>query len=103
MNVIRVRTSILGLALLAGFSAPSTGAAADTTLSPTVEEQRLDKAVPQEILERSGFDTVAPEFTRALEGARSYAQARRVVVDEGTALWRRAVARAQGRGIPVGI
>ncbi|WP_328683574.1 pyroglutamyl peptidase [Streptomyces sp. NBC_00343] len=98
MNVIRVRTSILGLALLAGFSAPSTGAAADTTLSPTVEEQRLDKAVPQEILERSGFDTVAPEFTRALEGARSYAQARRVVVDEGTALWRRAVARAQGRG-----
>ncbi|WP_329351008.1 pyroglutamyl peptidase [Streptomyces sp. NBC_01261] len=98
MNVIRVRTSILGLALLAGFSAPSTGAAADTTLSPTVEEQRLDKAVPQEILEHSGFDTVAPEFTRALEGARSYAQARRIVVNEGTALWRRAVARAQGRG-----
>ncbi|WP_406127108.1 pyroglutamyl peptidase [Streptomyces sp. NBC_00989] len=98
MNVIRVRTSILGLALLAGFSAPSTGAAADTTLSPTVEEQRLDKAVPQAILEHSGFDAVAPEFTRALEGAHSYAQARRVVVDEGTALWRRAVARAQGRG-----
>ncbi|MEV8539292.1 pyroglutamyl peptidase [Streptomyces sp. NPDC051572] len=98
MNVIRVRTSILGLALLAGFSAPSTGAAADTTLSPTVEEQRLDKAVPQEILEHSGFDTVAPEFTHALEAARSYAQARRVVVREGTALWRRAVDRAQGRG-----
>ncbi|MFG2374527.1 pyroglutamyl peptidase [Streptomyces sp. NPDC048504] len=98
MNVIRVRTSILGLALLAGFSAPSTGAAADTTLSPTVEEQRLDKEVPQEILEHSGFDTVAPEFTLALEGAHSYAQARRIVVREGTALWRRAVDRAQGRG-----
>ena len=98
MNVIRVRTSVLGLALLAAFSAPSTGAAADTTLSPTVEEQRLDKAVPQEILEHSGFDTVAPEFTRALEGACGYAQARRIVVREGTALWQRAVDRAQGRG-----
>jgi pyrrolidone-carboxylate peptidase len=99
LNVIRVRTSILGLALLAGFSAPSTGAAAaDTTLSPTVEEQRLDKEVPQEILEHSGFDTVAPEFTHALEAAHSYAQARRIVVREGTALWQRAVDRAQGRG-----
>ncbi|MFJ8135911.1 pyroglutamyl peptidase [Streptomyces sp. NPDC096013] len=99
MNVIRVRTGILGLALLAGFSAPSTGAAAaGTALSPTVEEQRLDKEVPREILEHSGFDSVAPEFNRALEGAHSYAQARRIVVREGTALWRRAVARAQGRG-----
>ncbi|MEW1833237.1 pyroglutamyl peptidase [Streptomyces sp. NPDC088196] len=99
MNVIRVRTGILGLALLAGFSAPGTGAAAaDTTLSPTVEEQRLDKEVPQEILEHSGFDTVAPEFTQALEAAHSYAQARRIVVREGTALWQRAIDRAQGRG-----
>ncbi|MET7568664.1 pyroglutamyl peptidase [Streptomyces sp. NPDC005492] len=102
MNGIRVRTSVLGLALLAGFSAPGTGPAAAVTavspLSPTVEEQRLDKAVPQEILQHSGFDTVATEFTRALEGAHSYAQARRVVVREGTALWRRAVDRAQGRG-----
>ncbi|SED42398.1 Pyrrolidone-carboxylate peptidase (N-terminal pyroglutamyl peptidase) [Streptomyces sp. 3213] len=99
MNVIRVRTGVLGLALLAGFSAPGTSAAAaDTTLPPTVEEQRLDRAVPQEILEHSGFDTVTPEFTRALEAAHSYAQARRIVVREGTALWQRAVDRAQGRG-----
>jgi len=99
LNVIRVRTGVLGLALLAGFSAPGTSAAAaDTTLPPTVEEQRLDRAVPQEILEHSGFDTVTPEFTRALEGAHSYAQARRIVVREGTALWQRAVDRAQGRG-----
>ncbi|MBK3569498.1 pyroglutamyl peptidase [Streptomyces sp. MBT62] len=99
MNVIRVRTGVLGLALLAGFSAPGTSAAAaDTALPPTVEEQRLDRAVPQEILEHSGFDAVAPEFTQALEGAHSYAQARRVVVREGTALWQRAVDRAQGRG-----
>jgi len=99
LNVIRVRTGVLGLALLAGFSAPGTSAAAaDTTLPPTVEEQRLDRAAPQEILEHSGFDSVAPEFTQALEGAHSYAQARRIVVREGTALWQRAVDRAQGRG-----
>jgi len=100
LTSIRVRTGFLGLTLLAGLSAPTaaSGAAAEPALSPTVEEQRLDKAVPQEILEHSGFDTVAPEFTHALEAAHTYAQARRVVVREGTALWRRAVDRAQGRG-----
>lgn len=70
--------------------------------SPTVAEQRLDRAVPQEILRRSGFDGVAPDFARALGGARSYAQARRTVVREGSALWRRAVDRAQGRGTASG-
>ncbi|MGW1747953.1 pyroglutamyl-peptidase I family protein [Streptomyces sp. NPDC002092] len=98
MNSIRVRIGVLGLALLAGFAAPTTATAAATVPSPTVEEQRLDKAVPQEILERSGFDDVAPRLTRALEKARSSAQARRIVVEEGSALWRRAVDRAQGRG-----
>ncbi|MEV1084674.1 pyroglutamyl peptidase [Streptomyces sp. NPDC050211] len=100
MNSIRVRIGVLGLALLAGLAAPTT-ATADTAPSPTVEEQRLDKAQPQEILRRSGFDTVAPEFARALAATESYAQARRTVVREGAALWRLAVARAQGRA-PVG-
>jgi pyrrolidone-carboxylate peptidase len=99
LNSLRVRTGLLGLALLTGLSVPTTGAAAaDTASAPTVEERRLDKAAPQEILRRSGFDTVAPEFARALAAARSYAQARRIVVHEGSALWRRAVDRAQGRG-----
>ncbi|MGW6909060.1 pyroglutamyl peptidase [Streptomyces sp. NPDC054940] len=99
MNSIRVRIGVLGLALLAGFSAPTTGAAAaETAPAPTVEEQRLDKAVPQEILRRSGFDAATAEFARDLDAARSYAQARRVVVREGSALWRRAVDRVQGRG-----
>ncbi|OXY94125.1 pyroglutamyl peptidase [Streptomyces diastatochromogenes] len=99
MTSLRIRTAVLGIALLAGLSAPTTTAcAAPATPSPTVEEQRLDKAVPQEILRRSGFDDVAPEFAAALERARSYAQARRLVVREGSALWRRAVERAQGRG-----
>ncbi|GAA2521469.1 pyroglutamyl peptidase [Streptomyces longisporus] len=98
MNSIRVRIGVLGLALLTGFATPTTATAAGTVPSPTVEEQRLDKAVPQEILERSGFDDVAPRLTRALEKAGSYAQARRIVIQEGSALWRRAVDRAQGRG-----
>ncbi|MGW7256346.1 pyroglutamyl-peptidase I family protein [Streptomyces sp. NPDC054834] len=98
MTAIRLRMGILGLTLLAGLAAPTTTASAATASAPTVEEQRLDKAVPQEILRRSGFDTVAPDFARALDRARSFSQARRVVVREGSALWRRAVERAQGRG-----
>ncbi len=83
--------------LLAGALAPS-AAHATAAPSPTVEEQRLDQAVPQEILRRSGFDDVAPEFARALLSAHSYAQARQVVERQGAVLWRRAVDRAQGRG-----
>lgn len=54
--------------------------------------------MPQEILRRSEFDSVAPGFGRALDGARSYAQAERIVVRQGARLWTRAVDRAQGRG-----
>jgi pyrrolidone-carboxylate peptidase len=83
---------------VAGLAAPSTATAAEAAPSPTVEEQRLEGAVPQEILKRSGFGTVASEFARELGRARSYSQAHRIVVREGSALWRRAVDRAQGRG-----
>ncbi|TPQ15424.1 pyroglutamyl peptidase [Streptomyces sporangiiformans] len=95
---IRVRLGALGLALLAGFAAPPAMAAEEPAAALTVEEQRLDKAAPQEILRRSGFDTVAPRFARALGKADSYAQAERVVVRQGARLWRQAVDRAQGRG-----
>ena len=83
---------------MAGFAAPTTATAARATPSPTVEEQRLDRAAPQEILERSGFDAVAPRLARELGAVHSYAAARRIVVREGSALWRRAVERAQGLG-----
>ncbi|KUF20126.1 hypothetical protein [Streptomyces silvensis] len=89
---------VFGAVLLAGAVVPP--AAADGTAragAPTVEEQRLDRAAPQEILRRSGFDRVAPGFTRDLDRVRSYAQARRLVAHEGQSLWRRAVDRAQGR------
>ncbi|MFF5531436.1 pyroglutamyl peptidase [Streptomyces cinerochromogenes] len=99
MRPLRLHLPVLGLALLAGLTVPTTvSSAAPAAPSPTVEERRLDQAVPQEILRRSGFNDAAPEFSRELEHAHSYAQARRVVVREGTALWRRAVDRAQGRG-----
>ncbi|CAM5231561.1 Pyroglutamyl peptidase OS=Streptomyces alboniger OX=132473 GN=CP975_10780 PE=4 SV=1 [Streptomyces alboniger] len=95
---LRVRIGVLGLTLLAGLATPTTTATAQTAPSPTAEERRLDRAVPQEILRRSGFDSLTAEFARALGSARSYAQARRVVVREGSGLWQRAVGRAQGRG-----
>ncbi|WP_431996125.1 pyroglutamyl peptidase [Streptomyces fungicidicus] len=103
MNSLRVRTGVLGLALLTGLAAPTTTAtAADTATAPTVEELRLDGAAPREILRRSGFDDAAPEFALALDRAHSWSQARRAVVREGTGLWRRAVDRAQGRGPEAG-
>ncbi|MBT2413351.1 pyroglutamyl peptidase [Streptomyces sp. ISL-12] len=123
-----VRIGVLSLALVAGLSAPAAadpaavgsaavgsaavgsaavgsaavGSAAVGSAAVgsavTVEEQRLDRAVPQEILRRSGFDAVAPAFARALGRADSYAEARRTVLRQGSALWERAVDRARGRG-----
>ncbi|WP_432175321.1 pyroglutamyl peptidase [Streptomyces sp. Tue6028] len=102
-----VRIGILGLTLVAGLAtaptatagtAPAAPVAPAAAAPPTVEEQRLDRAAPQEILRRSGFDTVAPQFARALADADSYAQAERLVERQGARLWRRAVDRAQGRG-----
>ncbi|MGW1982143.1 pyroglutamyl peptidase [Streptomyces collinus] len=102
MTALRLRLGMLGLALLAGLSAPGAApaatAAATAAPSPTAEERRLDRAVPQEILRRSGFDEPAARFGRDLARARSYPQARRLVGRQGAALWRRAVDRAQGRG-----
>lgn len=78
MTRLRVRIGILGLALLAGLAATPAPSATAAEI-PTAEERRLDGAAPQEILRRSGFDTVAPEFVRTLDRAASYAQAERIV------------------------
>ncbi|WP_228977524.1 pyroglutamyl peptidase [Streptomyces sp. DH12] len=113
-----IRTTALGLALTTALSTLALGAApasasapapasapsavagpgAGSTSGPAVEEARLDRPVPREILRRSGFDTAAPRFADALRGARTYAQAERVTARHGAELWRRAVERAQGRG-----
>ncbi|MFC8918648.1 pyroglutamyl peptidase [Streptomyces sp. NPDC057116] len=95
----RIRTSriplrttlVLVLAALTVSTAPAQAA-------PTVEEARLDRAVPREILTRSGFDAVAPDFAAALKDAGSYAAAERAVRRHGAGLWQRAVDRVQGRG-----
>ncbi|MFD5780834.1 pyroglutamyl peptidase [Streptomyces sp. NPDC126933] len=102
---IRVRPDLLGLVLLTSaaltLAAPpplATAQPGPSAAAFTVEEQRLDRAVPQEILRRSGFDAVAPDFVRSLRSADSYAEAERAVVRQGGRLWQRAVDRAQGRG-----
>ncbi|MFF8602081.1 pyroglutamyl peptidase [Streptomyces sp. NPDC015232] len=87
----------LSLALVAAPPAPA-AAAGTGAATPTVEEARLDRAAPREILRRSGFAALAPEFARALDRAGSFAAAEQVVGRYGAGLWRRAVDRAQGRG-----
>ncbi|MGW7360900.1 pyroglutamyl peptidase [Streptomyces sp. NPDC054802] len=104
MPRIRARLDVLALALITSAaltvtSSPLASAAPALAAPPlTAEEQRLERAVPQEILRRSGFDPLAPAFVRALERATSYGQAERAVARHGSSLWRRAVDRAQGRG-----
>ncbi|WP_458086026.1 pyroglutamyl peptidase [Streptomyces malaysiensis] len=96
-----IRTLVAMAAVSLAIAAPAVAAPQTTAASaatPTVEEQRLDQAAPQEILRRSGFDDVAPDFARALAGTHSAAEAERVITRDGRALWRRAVDRVQGRG-----
>ncbi|MEO3973282.1 pyroglutamyl peptidase [Streptomyces sp. CAU 1734] len=114
MSPIRARAAVVGvllapLALTAAVPsaavpvpAPAAPGAGATAAAVTVEEARLDRAVPREILRRSGFDTAAPRFAGALAGAGSYRQAEKAVARHGSALWERAVDRAQGRGPLVG-
>ncbi|WP_329125681.1 pyroglutamyl peptidase [Streptomyces sp. NBC_01353] len=98
----RIRHASLGLALITAtlvVATPPASADADAGCSCTVEEARLDRAAPQEILRRGGFDSVAPEFARTLAGAGSYREAERTVLRHGERLWRDAVDRAQGRRV----
>ncbi|MFJ3584257.1 pyroglutamyl peptidase [Streptomyces sp. NPDC090127] len=98
----RIRHASLGLALItATLVAGAPPASADGTgvAAGTVEEARLDRAAPQEILRRGGFASVAPEFARALACSASYGDAERAVVRHGERLWRDAVDRAQGRRV----
>ncbi|WSL44372.1 pyroglutamyl peptidase [Streptomyces sp. NBC_01268] len=79
-------------------AAPPAPAAPAPAPAVTTEEARLDRAAPQEILRRSGFDALAPEFAADLADARTIGQAERTATRYGSQLWRRAVDRAQGRG-----
>ncbi|MFJ2741159.1 pyroglutamyl peptidase [Streptomyces sp. NPDC087440] len=96
------RTAALVLAALACTTAlPAVAAQADPaqrTAAVTVEEARLERAAPREILRRSGFDAAAPRFAKALAGATTYRRAQEIAERHGAQLWRRAVDRVQGRG-----
>lgn len=94
--------SALVLAPLAGLAAPAAAAPASVPPAQTQEEGRLDGRAPQEILRRSGFDGAAGAFAGALARARTPGQAERAAADAGHRLWRKAVARAQGRGPATG-
>ncbi|MFF7441875.1 pyroglutamyl peptidase [Streptomyces sp. NPDC008122] len=96
MPSIRTALALPLAAVSLTLAVPPTSATGTTTVS--VEEARLDRAAPQEILRRSGFASLAPEFADSLAGADSFAAAERTVARYGTGLWRRAVDRAQGRG-----
>ncbi|WP_030249173.1 hypothetical protein [Streptomyces violens] len=105
MRPIRTKLLALGAALTAALplalTAPAAARdrAADADRSPVaVEEQRLSLAAPREILRRSGFDEIGPEFARGLAATHSEKAAKRYVERSARALWERAVARAQGRG-----
>ncbi|MFF3609169.1 pyroglutamyl peptidase [Streptomyces sp. NPDC002463] len=96
MPSIRTALALPLAAVSLALAVPPASATGTTTVS--VEEARLDRAAPQEILRRSGFAALAPEFADSLAGADSFAAAERTVVRYGAGLWRRAVDRAQGRG-----
>ncbi|MFF4478928.1 pyroglutamyl peptidase [Streptomyces sp. NPDC001520] len=98
MRPIRTLIAVAAVSLAVATPAVAAPKAATTTATPTVEEQRLDQAAPQEILRRSGFDKVAPDFARALAQTHSATEAERLITREGRALWQRAVDRVQGRG-----
>ncbi|MFJ8583803.1 pyroglutamyl peptidase [Streptomyces sp. NPDC093595] len=98
LPLARLAAALLALPALALVAPGPAGAAAPAAAPPTAEEARLDRAVPQEILRRSGFGSAAAEFRAALDRSRSYGTAERAVVRHGARLWQRAVDRVQGRG-----
>ncbi|GAA4616168.1 pyroglutamyl peptidase [Saccharopolyspora hordei] len=87
------------LALLAPAAAQAAPDCTDPTRPLTVEEQRLQRPEPQEVLARSGFDRAGPAFAAALCEVDDLAAAERLVSAGGDQLWERAVARAQGRDV----
>lgn len=80
--------------------APTAQAAQPSCANPdaplTVEEQRLTRAVPQQILKLSRFDRFDRVFSVALCSAWSEQTARVLVSSYGKQLWRHAVDTAQG-------
>jgi len=81
-------------------AAPAPRTCADASAPLTVEEQRLTRPVPGEVLRRSGFDKFAKLFTPALCLIPNARIAEKAAGVQGRALWAAAVARAQGKLSP---
>ena len=96
-----VLTALAGIAVV-----PSAGANVncfDAAAPLTVEELRLDRPVPQQILSMTGFDRFGTVFRAALCAAPNRRVADSLVTVQGRTLWAIAVDRAQGRVPAVGL
>ncbi|MCE7007456.1 pyroglutamyl peptidase [Kibdelosporangium philippinense] len=82
----------------AGYAQTTGADCVDRAVPVTVSERRLDLAVPQEVLRRSGFDRFGAKFERQLCAIRTKHAASAFIRAEGDSLWRAAVDRVQGRG-----
>jgi pyrrolidone-carboxylate peptidase len=101
-----VTTVSITLGCLVGLPAGAAAAPADCfdPAAPlTVEEQRLDRPVPQEILRITGYDRFAQVFGVALCATPDAHLAAGVVAVQGRLLWTAAVERAQGRAPAPGL
>ena len=89
-------TALAGMVIV-----PSAAATAPNCFDPnaplTVEELRLDRPVPQQILSMTGFDRFGTIFRAALCATHNRRAADALVTAQGRVLWSVAVGRAQGR------
>jgi pyrrolidone-carboxylate peptidase len=99
--------ALAGLAMLVGVptatAAPTTPDCFDPSVALSVEEQRLDRPVPQEILRMTGYDRFATVLRATLCVLPNARFADKVVGAQGHLLWTSAVDRAQGRAPAQGL
>lgn len=75
----------------------------DANAPLNVEELRLDRQVPQQILAMTGFDKFGTAFRAALCATPSRRTADGLVTAQGRVLWQAAIDRAQGRLPAIGL
>jgi pyrrolidone-carboxylate peptidase len=89
-------TALAGIVVIPGAAATAANCF-DPSAALTVEELRLDRPVPQQILAMTGYDRFAMVFRAALCATPSRRVADALVTAQGRVLWTAAVDRAQGR------
>ncbi|HET9138843.1 pyroglutamyl peptidase [Actinophytocola sp.] len=99
IRALLITVSIIagGLAGVSGTAAATPAGCFDPAAPVTVEEQRLDRPVPQEILALTGYDRFAQVLRPALCAVPNARVAAGLATAQGHLLWSAAVARAQGR------